>query len=77
MKYSFIDKNSIQCHELAEEGKLYENELDSVFAANVEAIKESKLSHGDKNNIATIIVDRSGVKMDVEYYEKVILDRVK
>lgn len=68
--YSFIAGNPVQCYELAEEGKLDENELDSVFAAIVDIIKESKLFHGDENNIATITVDKTGVKMDMEYYEK-------
>lgn len=68
--YAFIDGNPVQCYELAEEGKLDENELDTVFATIVDIIKESKLFNSDKNNITTIIVDQSGVKMDVKYYEK-------
>lgn len=68
--YAFINGKAVQCYELAEEGKLDENELDSVFAAIVDVVKESKLFHGDKNNIATITIDKVGVKMDMEYYEK-------
>ena len=41
-----------------------------MFATVVDIIKESKLFHSDKNNIVTITVDKSGVKMDMEYYEK-------
>ena len=68
--YALIDGNPVQCYELAEESKLDENELDSVFAAIVDIIKESKFFHDDNNNVVTITVDKSGIKMDVEYYEK-------
>jgi hypothetical protein len=68
--YAFIDGTPVQCYELAEEGKLDENELDSVFVVIVDIVKESKLFHSDKNNIVTITVDKSGAKMNVEYYEK-------
>lgn len=68
--YSYIDNNPIQCFELAEQGKLDENELDAVFAAVVDVLKESKIYKADKNNIATITVDKSGVKMDMAYAEK-------
>ena len=33
-------------------------------------IKKSKVYQNDKNNIATITVDKSGVKMDMEYVDK-------
>lgn len=68
--YSYIDNNPIQCFELAEQGKLDENELDAVFAAVVDILKESKIYKADKNNIATITVDKFGVKMDMAYAEK-------
>lgn len=68
--YTFIGGKPVQCYELAEEGKLDENELEAVFAAVVDIIKESKVYKPDKNNIATITVDKSGVKMNVEYYDK-------
>ena len=68
--YAFIDGKPEQCYELAEKGDLDENELDLVFADIVKIIKESKLFQSDKINITTITIDKSGVKMDMEYYEK-------
>ena len=68
--YAYIDGEPIQCFELAEHDMLDENELDTVFANIVDAIKESNLYQNDKNNIVTITVDKSGVKMDMEYVEK-------
>lgn len=68
--YSFIEGNYIQCYELAEQGKLDENELDHVFDAIVDIIKNSKLFIKDKYNIATIKVDKAGIKLDMEYYGK-------
>lgn len=68
--YAFIDGNPIQCYELAEQGELDENQLDSVFDAIVNMIKESKLFIASECNIVTIKVDKSGVKLDMEYYDK-------
>lgn len=68
--YSFIDENPIQCYELAEQDLLDENELDAVFEAVAGIIRESKIFIADKNNIATIKVDKSGIKMDMEYADK-------
>lgn len=68
--YAYIDGNPVQCFELAEQGMLDENELDIVFAYIVDIIKESEFYQNDKNNIATITVDKSGVKMDMEYIKK-------
>lgn len=68
--YTFIDGNPIQCFELAEQNLLDENELDDVFANIVEVIKGARVYQKDKNNIATIIVDKSGIKMDMTYVER-------
>lgn len=68
--YAYIDGNPVQCFELAEQELLDENELDTVFADIVDVIKKSKVYQNDKNNIATITVDKSGVKMDMEYVDK-------
>ena len=68
--YSYIDGNPIQCYELVEQDKLDGNELDESFEAVVDIYKESKHFNPDKYNIATIKVDKSGIKMDVEYFEK-------
>ena len=68
--YAYIDGNPAQCFELAEQELLDENELDTVFADIVDVIKKSKVYQNDKNNIATITVDKSGVKMDMEYVDK-------
>lgn len=68
--YAFIEGKAIQCFELAEQDKLDENELDSAFELIVNIIKESEFYKSDRNNIATIAVDKSGVNMNMEYYEK-------
>lgn len=68
--YAYIDGNPVQCFELAEQELLDENELDTVFADIVDVIKKSKVYQNDKNNIATITVDKSGIKMDMEYVDK-------
>lgn len=68
--YSYIDGKPIQCYELAEEDKLDANELDNVFEAIVDIIKVSKVFNSDKYNIATIKVDKSGIKMSMEYYDR-------
>ncbi len=60
----------MQCFELAEQEKLDENELDLVFVTIVDILRESKVYKADKNNIATITVDKSSVKMEMTYAEK-------
>lgn len=67
--YAFIEGKPVQCFELAEQGSLDENQLDSVFESIVGIIKESKLFRSDKYNISTMTVDKAGVKMDMEYCE--------
>lgn len=68
--YSYIDGTPIQCYELTEEDQLDVNELDKVFEAIVDIIKVSRVFNSDKYNIATIKVDKSGIKMSVEYYDR-------
>lgn len=68
--YSSIDGKFVQCFQLAEEGILDENELDSVFKSIVNIIKESKFFMLDKYNIVTITIGKSGVKMDIDYYDE-------
>ena len=68
--YAFIDGSPIQCFELAEQNLLDENELDDVFANIVEVIKDSRVYQKDKNNIATITVDKAGIKMDMTYVDR-------
>ena len=68
--YAFIDGNPVQCFELAEQNLLDENELDTVFASIVEVIRNANIYQRDKNNIVTIIIDKSGVKMDMAYVER-------
>ena len=68
--YAFIDGQPVQCFELAEKDLLDENELDAIFADIVDIIKQSKVYHSDKNNIATIIIDKFGVNIDVEYMDR-------
>lgn len=67
--YSFFDGKSIQCYTLAEQYELDENELAEVFSDVVDIIKESKLYNADKYNVGTIVVDRRGVNLYMEYHD--------
>ena len=67
--YSFIDGNAVQCYTLAEQYELDENELSEVFSGIVEIIKESKLYNPDQYNVGTIYVDKSGIRLDMKYYD--------
>lgn len=68
--YAFIDGKAKQCFELAEEGELDGNTLDRVFEEIIQIIKKSKRFIVDKYNVATIIIDKSRIDLDVEYYDK-------
>ena len=68
--YSYIDGSPVQCYALAEQGRLDANELDAVFEAVAGIIRASKNYKADKYNIATIWVDPSGIRMNLEYAEK-------
>lgn len=68
--YAFIDGQPVQCFELAEKDLLDENELDNVFADVVGIIKKSEVYHSGENNIVTITIDDSGVKMDMAYVDR-------
>jgi hypothetical protein len=68
--YTYILGMPVQCYNLAEQGKLDENELDKVFEAIVGIVKESTVFVADKYNVATIKVDKSGIKMNMDYYDK-------
>lgn len=67
--YSFIEGKAVQCYTLAEQYELDENELAEVFSEVVGIIKESKLYNPDKYNVGTISVDKSGIKLDMAYYD--------
>jgi hypothetical protein len=67
--YTFIDGKSYQCFELAEQGVLDENKLDTVFAEIVNIVKKSKIYNSDKKNIATIILDKIRIKLNMDYEE--------
>ncbi len=67
--YSFIDGNAVQCYTLAEQYELDENELSEVFSEIVGIIKESKLYIPDKYNVATITVNKSGIRLDMNYHD--------
>ena len=59
----------MQCYTLAEQYELDENELSEVFSEIVGIIKESKIYVTDKYNVATIIIDKSGIKLNIEYHD--------
>lgn len=40
-----------------------------MFFEIVDIIKESKIYVTDKYNVATIIIDKSGIKLDIEYHD--------
>lgn len=67
--YSYIGGTPIQCFSLAEEGILEENELDRTFEEIVKIIKNSKVYSENKLNVATITLEKAGIKMSMDYYE--------
>ena len=67
--YAFIDDEPIQCYTLAEQYELDENELEKVFSEIIDIIKNSKNYNEDKYNVVTIYLDKSGIKMNAEYYD--------
>lgn len=46
--------------------------MDAAFESIVNIIRDSKAYDDDKYNIVTISIDQSGVKMDVEHYDKAV-----
>lgn len=68
--YSYIDGKAVQCYEFTEQDKLDENDLDEVFEAIAGIIRKSKVFISGKYNIATIKIDRCGVKMYMDYMDK-------
>ena len=68
--YSFFDNKPIQCFTLAEQDLLDGNELDAIFEEIVNIIKASKIYDENKLNIATIVLDKTGVRMTIDYHEK-------
>ncbi len=68
--YSFINGVPKQCYTLADEGKLDENKLDNAFESVVKIIRNSKVFKEEKINVATIVFDKTEIKMNVEYYDK-------
>lgn len=68
--YSYIDGAAVQCYELAEQGLIDENDLDKVFETIAGIIRDSKVFDTAKINIATITVDKSELKMEIEYADK-------
>jgi hypothetical protein len=68
--YSYINGKSYQCFDLAEQGKLDENDLDRVFAEVVILIKKSEFYNPSKKNIGTITLDEIGLELNMDYKEK-------
>lgn len=66
--YSYIDEKPVQCFALAEQNLLNENELDTVFEEIVNVIKSSKVYNYNKLNVVTITLDKTGIKMNVDYH---------
>lgn len=59
-----------QCFSLAEEGFLEENELEEIFSDIADAIKTDKKFQVSKLNLFSVIFDKTGVKLSVDYYDK-------
>ena len=68
--YSFIDNKPVQCFTLAEQNLIDDNKLTATFKDIVDIIRESSEYDSDKYNVATIIVDNTGINVNFEYYEK-------
>lgn len=68
--YSYIKGKFQQCYNLAEQGIIDVNDLDKAFETIAKIIRESKVFIADKRNIATIKVDKSGIKIEMSYADK-------
>lgn len=67
--YTLIDGRYQQCFALAEEYELDENELSETFENIVKIIKDSVLYMADKYNVATVVFDKSDIKLELEYFD--------
>lgn len=67
--YSLIEDKMVQCYTLAEQYELDENELSKVFSDVVNIIKASKYYIEGKYNVGTIILDKTGINLDMEYFD--------
>lgn len=67
--YAFIDGKPVQCYSMAEQYELDENKLAEVFSEIVMIIKDSKLYNPNKYNVVTIVVGKSGIKIDIVYHD--------
>ena len=54
---------------LTRQNILNENELDTAFEEIVNIIKSSKVYNDCKLNVATITLDKAGIKMSVDYHD--------
>ena len=68
--YSLIDGEYKQCFTLAEQGLLDENDLDKAFEDVANIIRNSDVFVKNKRNIFTVIIDKTGFRMDASYAEK-------
>lgn len=59
-----------QCFQMAEEGTLDENALDDAFGRIAGLIRSDVQYKQDEINIFTLIVDKTGVRLVVESFEK-------
>lgn len=59
-----------QCFSLAEEGLLEENELEEIFSDIADVIKADKKFQVSKLNLFSVIFDKTGVNLSVDYYDK-------
>lgn len=67
--YSLIEDKMVQCYTLAEQYELDENELSKAFSGVVNIIKASKYYIEGKYNVGTIILDKTGINLDMEYFD--------
>ena len=67
--YSLIEDKMVQCYTLAEQYELDENELSKAFSEVVNIIKASKYYIEGKYNVGTIMLDKTGINLDMEYFD--------
>ena len=67
--YALIDGRYRQCYALAEAGMLDAGRLTAVFAEIAAVLKDSKAYKADKYNTAAVVIDKTGVKLIMEYHD--------
>lgn len=59
-----------QCYTLEEEGYLDGNELEQIFRSIARDVKADRHFQPEMINVLTVVIESSGVKMNVEYFRR-------